>query len=68
MIYKIETDNWIYEVVNKMEKDFTYTVYVYKTSKLTNTYVGEAVYAQQLKEPEMDLKRENVILLTYVIY
>ena len=33
-MYKIETENFIYEVVNWQRKDFLYNVYVHKTSKL----------------------------------
>ena len=37
-MYKIETENFIYEVVNWQRKDFLYNVYVQKTSKLSRKY------------------------------
>lgn len=64
-MYTIETENWIYEVVNWQRKDYLYNVYVHKTSKLSNTYVGEAVYTIGVKEPIEDLDRKSVVILNY---
>lgn len=66
-MYKIETSNWIYEVVNWQRKDFLYNVYVQKTSKLSGTYVGEATYSIGVKEPVLNLERLDVSILDYSV-
>ena len=66
-MYKIETENHIYEVVNWQRKDFLYNVYVQKTSKLSGTYIGESIYCIGVKEPIKDLERNDVTILTYQI-
>ena len=67
-MYKIETDNFIYEVNNWQRKDFLYNVYVQKTSKLSGTYIGEATYCIGVKEPIDNLERLDVTVLSYSIY
>lgn len=67
-MYKIETENFIYEVVNWQRKDLLYNVYVHKTSKLSGTYIGEANYCIGVKEPIENLERLDVTILTYKIY
>jgi hypothetical protein len=67
-MYKIETENFIYEVVNWQRRDCLYNVYVQKTSKLSDTYIGEATYSIGVKEPIMNLERLDVTILTYEMY
>lgn len=67
-MYKIETENHIYEVVNWQRKDRLYNVYVHKTSKLSGTYLGESSYSIGVKEPIENLERNDVTVLTYQIY
>ncbi len=67
-MYKIETENFIYEVVNWQRRDCLYNVYVQKTSKLSDTYIGESSYSIGVKEPIMNLERLDVTILTYEIY
>lgn len=64
---RIETDNWVYEVVNWQRKDYLYNVYVYKTSKLSGTYVGEALYRMASQEPIYNLNKLDVTVLHYSI-
>ena len=66
-MYKIETENFIYEVVNWQRKDFFFFLYVKKTSKLSGTYIGESTYCIGVKEPIKDLERNDVTILTYQI-
>ena len=68
MNYTIETENHIYEVVNWQRKDYLYNVYIQKTSKLSNTYLGESSYSIGVKEPILDLERLDVTVLDYSIY
>jgi hypothetical protein len=66
-MYTIETENFIYEVVNWVRSDYKYNVYIHKTSKLSNTYLGESLYSNGVLEPIMDLKRLDVTILDYSI-
>ncbi len=66
-MYIIETEAHIYEVVNWQRKDFLYNIYVHKTSKLSNTYLGEAEYRTGVEEPIYSLERKDVTILTYSI-
>jgi hypothetical protein len=66
-MYNIETENFLYEVFNCQRKDYLYNVYVYKTSKLSDTYLGKSTYSIGVKEPIMNLERLDVTVLTYQI-
>ena len=66
-MYKIETENFIYEVVNWQRKDYLYNVYIHKTSKLSGTYMGENTYSVGVEEPIMNLERLDVTIQTYQI-
>ena len=67
-MYKIETDNFIYEVVNWQRRDFLYNVYIHKTSKLSDTYMGESSYCIGVIDPIMNLEKLDVTILTYQIF
>jgi len=67
-MYSIETENFIYEVVNWLRSDYKYNVYIHKTSKLSSTYMGECSYRIGITEPIMDLERLDVTIQSYEIY
>lgn len=67
-VYKIETENFIYEINNWLRKDYKYNVYVQKTSKLSGTYMGESSYSIGVEIPILNLERLDVTILTYEIY
>ena len=61
---KLESINYVYEVVYFKRKDELYNIYVQKTSKLSNNYIGEAVYSVGCKD-KTELAIEDVINLNY---
>ena len=66
-MYTIETENFIYEIVNWLRSDYKYNVYIHKTSKLSGTYLGENTYTIGVVEPIMNLQRLDVTILDYSI-
>lgn len=66
-MYIIETENFIYEVNNWQRKDMLYNVYVQKTSKLSGTYIGEALHTLGCENPINNLERLDVTILDYFI-
>jgi len=57
---KIQTLNNTYEVLNFKRNDGLFNTYVQRTSNLSNTYKGEAVYS-------IGSKNENILILDDVI-